>query len=165
MTIEAIWIWLEDPENVARAVLDHPDTPKLGWAHRKYLQIIARGDADTCAYCQRPLDDTNRTVDHVVPRVRGGSNHVSNLVLACQLCNSMKADKLLHEWTTRGDTRAETRRQKNERKRANKLRARDVLSRINDGLFCNNVSAHHEAWTEVVCPICMPFPMGKNELP
>src|SRR5260370_29688953 len=32
-------------------------------------------------------------MDHVHPRWRGGSNRVSNLVIACQACNEAKADQ------------------------------------------------------------------------
>ena len=41
-----------------------------------------------CAYCQKtgvPLQ-----IEHLVPRTRGGSNRVSNLVLACAPCNVKK---------------------------------------------------------------------------
>jgi hypothetical protein len=36
-------------------------------------------------------------LDHVVPRCRGGSNELENLVLACGQCNSRKGTKLLSE--------------------------------------------------------------------
>lgn len=43
-----------------------------------------------CAYChhRRPL-----TIDHVVPLARGGSHTASNVVPACQSCNSRKGDR------------------------------------------------------------------------
>lgn len=37
-------------------------------------------------------------VDHVVPLSRGGSNDVSNLVVACPTCNLSKHNRMPHEW-------------------------------------------------------------------
>lgn len=47
----------------------------------------------TCAYCFR----YGNTLDHVIPRARGGTNEWSNLVVACTRCNCKKADRLLSE--------------------------------------------------------------------
>lgn len=51
-----------------------------------------------CNYCQRDIDYSEATVDHVVTFGRGGANSFSNVVCACKSCNSSKADKpvLLH---------------------------------------------------------------------
>jgi 5-methylcytosine-specific restriction endonuclease McrA len=48
----------------------------------------------TCAYCGR---EGYLTVDHVVPRSRGGDNTLENRVMACPPCNHLKADFLLEE--------------------------------------------------------------------
>lgn len=47
----------------------------------------------TCAYCRRRGD----TLDHVVPRSRGGQHSWTNVVVACRPCNNRKADLLLSE--------------------------------------------------------------------
>lgn len=54
-------------------------------------------DRFRCAYCGAKAD----TVDHVVPRSRGGGHTWENCVAACSACNHRKADKLLSElgWT------------------------------------------------------------------
>lgn len=49
-----------------------------------------------CWYCLLESDDLVR--DHVVPRSRGGPDNAFNIVMACQACNSAKADKLPSEW-------------------------------------------------------------------
>jgi len=36
--------------------------------------------------------------DHVHPRSRGGSDEPENMVLACMICNSQKADRTLEEY-------------------------------------------------------------------
>lgn len=53
---------------------------------------------DVCAYCGVDLCDDTRSVDHVIPRVRGGMDHLSNYVLACRECNGSKGDKTVREW-------------------------------------------------------------------
>ena len=45
-----------------------------------------------CAYCG---SEHNLTLDHIVPRSKGGSNHINNVLCACKSCN---ADKAHTEW-------------------------------------------------------------------
>lgn len=53
--------------------------------------IILRDDWQ-CAYCQRRIDRDDLTLDHVVPRSKGGSNRADNLVLAHGDCNIARGD-------------------------------------------------------------------------
>lgn len=55
--------------------------------------MILRRDRYVCAYCGQ----RGTTVDHIVPRSRGGSNKWDNLITACRTCNAAKDDKLLVE--------------------------------------------------------------------
>jgi len=55
--------------------------------------LIAR-DGSKCAYCQ---SRDGSTIDHVVPRSRGGQHSWENTVAACERCNSKKAAHLLSE--------------------------------------------------------------------
>jgi hypothetical protein len=41
---------------------------------------------------------SDRTVDHLVPSSRGGSNDDANLVGCCNVCNRAKADRTPEEW-------------------------------------------------------------------
>lgn len=50
-------------------------------------------DSRTCAYCGMP----GSTIDHVMPRSRGGPNSWENLVAACSPCNNRKADRTPEE--------------------------------------------------------------------
>lgn len=56
-------------------------------------------DGRRCAYCGRRAD----TIDHVVPRSRGGGHTWENCVASCRTCNHRKADRLIEElgWTLR----------------------------------------------------------------
>ena len=56
-------------------------------------QALAARDHNLCGYCGKP----GETMDHIVPRSRGGKTEWENLVWACKQCNSRKADKLLPE--------------------------------------------------------------------
>jgi hypothetical protein len=45
-----------------------------------------------CFYCLRQVEEEEKTLDHVVPRVDGGGNSYRNLVSCCPGCNSYKAE-------------------------------------------------------------------------
>ncbi len=54
--------------------------------------IFAR-DGGRCVYCNAPAT----SIDHVVPRSRGGAHHWENVVSACHRCNHTKADRTLKD--------------------------------------------------------------------
>lgn len=58
---------------------------------------LARRDEFTCQYCGESLGIQHVTVDHVLPRSRGGQNSWENCVAACADCNSRKADQTPQE--------------------------------------------------------------------
>jgi 5-methylcytosine-specific restriction endonuclease McrA len=58
---------------------------------------VHRRDGHRCVYCgARPRLD-HLTIDHVVPRSRGGVTSWENCVSACVRCNAAKADRPAHE--------------------------------------------------------------------
>ncbi len=57
-------------------------------------EILAR-DGHTCQYCGHHGSDL--TVDHVIPRHRGGQHTWENLVTACRPCNHHKGGRLPEE--------------------------------------------------------------------
>ena len=56
-----------------------------GWSRNG---VLVR-DRHTCAYCGRHAT----TIDHVLPRSRGGGSTWSNTVAACASCNHRKANR------------------------------------------------------------------------
>ncbi len=58
--------------------------------------ILVR-DQHTCQYCNVQFGAGELTLDHVVPRSRGGANTWENLVACCLSCNNRKGDRLPHE--------------------------------------------------------------------
>lgn len=60
-------------------------------------QAIVKRDRHVCQYCSKKLKPSEITIDHVVPRCRGGGNSFTNCVVSCLPCNNKKGDKLLEE--------------------------------------------------------------------
>lgn len=54
--------------------------------------VFAR-DGHRCQYCGGPAE----SIDHVIPRSRGGPHAWHNVVAACRRCNTRKEDRLPHE--------------------------------------------------------------------
>jgi 5-methylcytosine-specific restriction endonuclease McrA len=54
-------------------------------------------DRNTCQYCGEVLSSGDLTLDHVVPRSRGGLSTWENLVACCHGCNREKGNQLLAE--------------------------------------------------------------------
>jgi 5-methylcytosine-specific restriction endonuclease McrA len=54
-------------------------------------------DRNTCQFCGKPLPASELTLDHVVPRSRGGSSTWENLVACCYRCNNRKGDRTPEE--------------------------------------------------------------------
>lgn len=52
---------------------------------------ILRRDSHKCVYCSR--SDLPLTIDHVVPKSKGGDDSWENLVTACVKCNNRKGDR------------------------------------------------------------------------
>lgn len=90
----------DDPDKVIRTVNDefsYPSVIRL----RRYIRLpyakivlsrrnIMKRDRYTCQYCGIKSD---LTLDHVIPRSRGGEDSWENLVTACNHCNVKKGNR------------------------------------------------------------------------
>jgi 5-methylcytosine-specific restriction endonuclease McrA len=56
-------------------------------------------DRNTCQYCSVVLPPGDLTLDHVIPRSRGGASTWENLVACCHSCNRRKGNRMLNELT------------------------------------------------------------------
>jgi 5-methylcytosine-specific restriction endonuclease McrA len=54
---------------------------------------LFRRDRNTCQYCGAKPGTEELTIDHVLPRARGGTSCWTNCVLACLECNRKKSDR------------------------------------------------------------------------
>ena len=58
---------------------------------------VLKRDNYRCQYCGRKFKIKHLTIDHVVPRSKGGRRVWTNLVAACFDCNQQKGDRSLQE--------------------------------------------------------------------
>ena len=54
---------------------------------------LIKRDRYTCQYCGGKPKRGELTIDHVLPRSKGGQNTWTNCVIACEECNAFKADR------------------------------------------------------------------------
>ena len=73
-------------------------TPKN--ARHEFRQRIFKDWNWECAYCSEPLDENTATIDHIVPKFKGGHNIRTNMCCCCTQCNREKASTLLEDWYT-----------------------------------------------------------------
>ncbi|MGV3557555.1 HNH endonuclease [Larkinella arboricola] len=84
---------------VLRTVDDEYPSPTVIRLHR-YIHLPYKGvmlnrqnifkrDSNRCQYCGKHED---LTLDHVMPKSRGGKTNWDNLITACKRCNSQKGD-------------------------------------------------------------------------
>jgi 5-methylcytosine-specific restriction endonuclease McrA len=85
-----------------RLTLPRPSVIRLGYMVKRprprvrlTKREVLRRDNFTCQYCGTRM--TRLTIDHLVPRHRGGDHSWSNLVAACPSCNLHKGGRTLQE--------------------------------------------------------------------
>jgi hypothetical protein len=74
---------------------------------QRLIEALIARDGEHCRYCKIKvrrnwmLDnryDHDATVDHVIPKAKGGRNHMENYALACRKCNHTKGDRSVEEF-------------------------------------------------------------------
>lgn len=58
---------------------------------------VLRRDNYQCGFCDKKLNNTTGTIDHVMPQCRGGKHTWTNVVAACKPCNNKKDSLTLKE--------------------------------------------------------------------
>ena len=58
---------------------------------RKY---VFERDHNSCQSCGQTNQQTELTIDHIIPLARGGSHDLSNLQTLCHYCNAKKRQNL-----------------------------------------------------------------------
>jgi len=79
------------PSVIRMAYMIRRPRPKVKLNKRE----VFRRDNYVCQYCGQP--STHLTVDHIVPRFRGGQYSWENLVTACPQCNRRKGGRTVQE--------------------------------------------------------------------
>jgi 5-methylcytosine-specific restriction endonuclease McrA len=65
--------------------------------HKPSKKMLWKRDSGKCQYCDSKISLSSATIDHVVPRSRGGKETWRNLVIACSKCNCKKGSSLTSE--------------------------------------------------------------------
>jgi hypothetical protein len=70
------------------------DVFKMTWRQKR--TFVLERDNYICQYCGIGVDGLNPLhIDHLIPRRKGGTDELDNLVACCQKCNCKKATKTL----------------------------------------------------------------------
>ena len=80
---------LRVPEVISLTHYDRQPEAAVAFSRRN----LFKRDHYTCQYCSVQPGPEELTIDHVVPRSRGGASTWENCVLACDDCNKRKADR------------------------------------------------------------------------
>lgn len=78
------------------SIIRIPKYVELKWNKVPFTKHnVFKRDRHQCVYCKSKRD---LTIDHVIPKSKGGQDNWGNVVTACLKCNSLKADLTLKEW-------------------------------------------------------------------
>lgn len=64
--------------------------------YHEHRDFIMRRDGYRCVYCGARHEYLE--VDHVIPRIQGGTDNIANLVTACRPCNRSKSGRTPEQW-------------------------------------------------------------------
>ncbi len=83
------------------AKVNRPKAPQLPRAER-LVRALAR-DGASCVWCLRalPVGSHEASVDHLVPRLKGGPSWSENEVAACRRCNQARGHAAPLDWVRR----------------------------------------------------------------
>ncbi len=91
--IKAVGYELQAPRVIRLLSCDRGPTQGLRFNRRN---VFAR-DGNICQYCGCSFPTSELSLDHVVPRSRGGTTSWENIVCACVSCNVRKGGRTPHE--------------------------------------------------------------------
>lgn len=77
---------------VLRLIIDIPWRASSNKLRFSKKNIMLR-DNYTCKYCNLKLNKGSGTIDHVIPRSRGGKTNYTNCVTSCKKCNNFKGNR------------------------------------------------------------------------
>lgn len=97
---DLVAVWEGEKINSPSVSFDVPATIRLRKMVRRPLRspkfarrVLFNRDNWTCQYCGRDLTSETATVDHVIPKSRGGRKTWKNCVTSCKPCNKRKANR------------------------------------------------------------------------
>ncbi len=91
--VRAVGYDIQAPRVIRLVDCDRGPRQRLRFNRRN---VFAR-DGNQCQYCGQGFPTSELSLDHVVPRSRGGSTTWENIVCACVACNVRKGGRTPHE--------------------------------------------------------------------
>jgi len=73
---------------------DLGDKNSFGIMNKKRFTVLEKHNF-SCFYCGKKPPEVELEIDHIIPKAKGGSNELSNLVPACRECNRGKSARVL----------------------------------------------------------------------
>lgn len=70
------------------AIIINPYTIRMVYSNKEFRRFILMRDHHTCHYC----GEYGETIDHLLPRAKGGYTTPANCVCACLTCNQQKGN-------------------------------------------------------------------------
>ncbi|MDI6732642.1 MAG: HNH endonuclease [Planctomycetota bacterium] len=109
-----LWDWVKESENNHLSSGEYVHTPTLKILVPRVIRLLKYDrmprrelkfnrknilcrDNYQCQYCGKKYSTSALTIDHVVPRYRGGVGEWTNLVTCCNKCNARKGGRLPNE--------------------------------------------------------------------
>ena len=81
--------------NSSEDYLYNLETSSPSEARKLWRKSIKEKWEHKCAYC---LSEDNLTIDHIIPQAKGGTDHITNVVCACESCNRDKSHQNWESW-------------------------------------------------------------------
>jgi 5-methylcytosine-specific restriction endonuclease McrA len=83
-----------------------PNRESLSKRLGKVAKQIKARDEHRCFYCKRNQEESGAHLhlDHLIPKVAGGADVATNLLVSCRRCNTTRHDMTLEQWAVYAQT-------------------------------------------------------------
>lgn len=69
---------------------------------RRYFKVLLWDKYRVCVGCDKPFNDfSEASLDHIVPKSKGGYTRLANLQLMHRVCNAKKTNKMPKQYSTK----------------------------------------------------------------
>jgi len=88
---------IRDMLRTARRIYGERPRLPIGHLVQGWLDLV-QAHGEKCVFCGQPGTAFSLEIEHLTPKVKGGSDQAENLAPACRRCNSSKKDKTVEEF-------------------------------------------------------------------
>ncbi len=86
--------------------IDFLNIPDLNKEIKLLDKVELKKLSHICAYCNKALKDSEKTIDHILPKYANGENVIENYVVCCAECNGKKANYDINSFLEENDESA-----------------------------------------------------------